>query len=155
MVQYLVLKYRSYRNSHHVADEPVLKYSDTHCVAVEPEDHAGTRHGLDPTVQAAINAGTEAFKQAYEEAFRKSQTIGTYKPPPRPPVFHSGDSFSSRNEPQDSWCKKSQDTQDTYVRPFQGSFSTEVSELDISTNSPEGERCDASPQEGLDRHDKV
>jgi hypothetical protein len=37
MVQYLVLKYRNYRNTHHVADEPVLKYSDTHCVAVDSD----------------------------------------------------------------------------------------------------------------------
>ena len=57
MVQYLIGGVLKYRNTHRAADEPVLKYINTHRAAVTPEDHRVSGHGLDPAVQAAINAG--------------------------------------------------------------------------------------------------
>jgi hypothetical protein len=58
MVQYLIGGVLKYRNTHRAADEPVLKCINTHRAAVTPEDDRVSGHGLDPAVQAAINAGT-------------------------------------------------------------------------------------------------
>ena len=71
MVQHLIGGVLKYRNSQRAADESVVKYrSNTHRVVVEPEDHPGSGHGLDPAVQAAIHAGTCIVLPSFLSIFR-------------------------------------------------------------------------------------